>query len=86
MAEQRIRFKVGASDTEPPSLSSVLVHPDVISPNSDAVDDVAEVQREHRARGRSVHTGTPPEEQEEQRSPFHPSLLTNVRYSSALFL
>jgi hypothetical protein len=38
-----VYFKVENADTEPPALSSVLVHPDVISPNSDAVDDVAEV-------------------------------------------
>ena len=40
---QSVRFQVGASDTEPPALGNIVVRPDTISPNSDAVDDVAEV-------------------------------------------
>jgi hypothetical protein len=36
-------LKVSGSDQEPPSLGNILVRPDAISPNSDAVDDVAEV-------------------------------------------
>jgi hypothetical protein len=40
---QSISFKVSGSDTQPPDLARLVVHPDTISPNSDAVDDVAEV-------------------------------------------
>ncbi|HKP52742.1 MAG TPA: hypothetical protein VJ183_08810 [Chloroflexia bacterium] len=38
-----VGFKVLGSDTQPPDLAHMVVHPDTISPNSDAVDDVAEV-------------------------------------------
>lgn len=40
---QSVSFKVAGSDTQPPDLTRLVVHPDTISPNSDAVDDVAEV-------------------------------------------
>jgi len=36
-------FKVSGSTSQSPTLSNVVLHPDVISPNSDAVDDVGEV-------------------------------------------
>lgn len=38
-----VGFKVSGSNQEPPALANVVLHPDVISPNSDAVGDVAEV-------------------------------------------
>lgn len=40
---QSISFKVSGSDTQPPGLDNIVLHPDIISPNSDAVDDVGEV-------------------------------------------
>lgn len=42
-ATERVSFHVRNADTNPPRLDNTLIHPDVISPNSDAVDDVAEV-------------------------------------------
>ena len=42
-ATEQVAFQVRNADTKPPSLDNIVVHPDVISPNSDAVDDVAEV-------------------------------------------
>jgi hypothetical protein len=35
-------LSVGESKQDPPAIQNALVHPDTISPNSDAVDDVAE--------------------------------------------
>lgn len=42
-AQQSVRFKVAGQNSQPPALQNVLLHPETISPNSDAVDDVAEV-------------------------------------------
>jgi hypothetical protein len=39
---QSIPLKVRNSDRDVPALENVVVHPDTISPNSDAIDDVAE--------------------------------------------
>ena len=41
--EQSVRLRVTGADRQAPSIEHIVVHPDVISPNSDAVDDVAEV-------------------------------------------
>lgn len=37
------RFLVQNADTTPPTLQNIVIKPEVVSPNSDAVDDVAEV-------------------------------------------
>jgi hypothetical protein len=42
-AIERVTFQVRSADTIPPSVDNIVIHPDAISPNSDAVDDVAEV-------------------------------------------
>lgn len=36
-------FRVAGSTTEPPSMQNILLYPDTISPNSDAVDDVSQL-------------------------------------------
>jgi hypothetical protein len=41
--QHKVSFTVRGAHTDPPSLDNIVVHPDVISPNSDAVDDVSEV-------------------------------------------
>jgi hypothetical protein len=42
-ATQDVELKVSGQDTQPPELDHLVLHPDTISPNSDAVDDVGEV-------------------------------------------
>jgi hypothetical protein len=42
-ASQAVNFSVAPTDTEPPSIERLTLHPERISPNSDAVDDVAEL-------------------------------------------
>ncbi len=42
-ASQSVRFKVNSVGTTLPTLDNLVVRPDAISPNSDAVDDMAEV-------------------------------------------
>jgi hypothetical protein len=41
--QQSVALKVSGADTQPPELDHLVLHPDIISPNSDAVDDVGEV-------------------------------------------
>jgi len=41
-SQQSVPFKVGQSKQDAPAIQNVLIHPDTISPNGDAVDDVAE--------------------------------------------
>lgn len=41
--QQSVGFKVSGSKQDAPALQNVVLHPNTISPNSDAVDDVAEV-------------------------------------------
>ena len=41
--EKSVAFKVSNSKIQPPGLASLVLRPEVISPNSDAVDDVAEL-------------------------------------------
>jgi hypothetical protein len=41
--QQSVALKVSGPDTQPPVLDHLVLHPDTISPNSDAVDDVGEV-------------------------------------------
>ena len=40
---QSVPIKVSGSDTQPPDLTRLVLRPEIISPNSDAVDDVAEI-------------------------------------------
>lgn len=42
-ASERVPFRVAGVAVPPPTLENILMKPDVISPNSDAVDDVAEL-------------------------------------------
>jgi hypothetical protein len=42
-ASESVGFKVAAVESVPPSLQNVVVHPSTISPNQDAIDDVAEL-------------------------------------------
>ncbi len=40
---ESVRFKVSGSNNQPPSIGNLVVRPQSISPNSDAIDDVAQV-------------------------------------------
>lgn len=40
---QVVPLKVSGSDTQPPEITRLVLYPETISPNSDAVDDVAEL-------------------------------------------
>ena len=42
-SSESVRFKVGGTRAQPPSIANVVLRPETISPNSDAIDDVAEL-------------------------------------------
>lgn len=51
-SSESVRFRVGGTRTEPPSITNMVLRPETISPNSDAIDDVAELTF------RTSHTAT----------------------------
>ncbi|MEA2574910.1 MAG: hypothetical protein QOH93_2208 [Chloroflexia bacterium] len=42
-SSESVGFRVGGASAEPPSIAGMVLRPETISPNSDAVDDVAEL-------------------------------------------
>ncbi|HEX8599683.1 MAG TPA: hypothetical protein VF952_14360 [Chloroflexia bacterium] len=42
-SSESVSFRVGGTSAEPPAIDNMVLRPEVISPNSDAIDDVAEL-------------------------------------------
>ncbi|MDQ3929592.1 MAG: hypothetical protein M3328_10660 [Chloroflexota bacterium] len=42
-SSESVSFRVGGTRVEPPSIANIVLRPETISPNSDAIDDVAEL-------------------------------------------
>lgn len=42
-ASERHSFQIDGADTEPPMIENLVTYPEVISPNADGIDDIAEI-------------------------------------------